>query len=339
MISDENNPEPGAKRAFAVPGRSAATYGYFGSAIIFGLITAALGPTLPGLADNVRTDLSQISLIFTAQASGYLLGSLFGGRLFDRLPGNRLIAVLLSCMVVLIFLIPVASLYWFLIVVFLALGIMLGSLEVGNNTLLVWLHGKKVGPYMNALHFFFGLGAFISPLIVARTAMVSGDIRSVYWLLALFAIPVVVWLGRLPGPRMPSSVVAGIKAKVNYGLVTMISALLFLYVAAEVSYGGWIYTYTVGQFGLGWASTAAILTSAFWGALTLGRLVSIPIAVHIKPADSIDWRSDRLFDQYRVNRFISSITARPLDRHVRFGIFHGSIFPYHGDLCRSTHVR
>ena len=46
--------------------------------------------------------------------------------------------------------------------------------------------------------------------------------------------------------------------------------------------GGWVYTYAVAA-GLGTASSAAYLTSAFWGALTLGRLLSIPLAAHIKP--------------------------------------------------------
>jgi FHS family Na+ dependent glucose MFS transporter 1 len=202
--------------------------------------------------------------------------------MFDRLPGNRLMALILCSLAVLIFLIPVVSLYWLLIAVFLLLGGMLGSMEVGSNTLLVWLLGKKVGPFMNALHFFFGVGAFISPLIVARAMAVSGDIRYAYWFLALAAIPVALWLGRLPGPDAPVGATAIRISQANYLLVTLLSLLLFLYVAAEVSYGGWIFTYTVGQFGVQMAGTAAILTSAFWGALTFGRLVSIPLAVRLK---------------------------------------------------------
>jgi FHS family Na+ dependent glucose MFS transporter 1 len=156
-------------------------------------------------------------------------------------------------------------------------------MEVGNNTLLVWVHGVKVGPYMNALHFFFGLGAIISPILVARLALESGSIQTVYWLLALSAVPVAIWLGRLAGPR------ANIKSafsQINpgdYFLIFMVALLLFLYVGAEVGYGGWIYTYTISLFGEKMAVTATMLTSAFWGALTLGRLVSIPMAVRIKP--------------------------------------------------------
>ena len=65
----------------------------------------------------------------------------------------------------------------------------------------------------------------------------------------------------------------------------MIALLLFLFVAAEASYGGWVYTYAL-KLGIGSATTAAYLTSAFWGALTLGRLVSIPLAARFRPARS-----------------------------------------------------
>jgi FHS family Na+ dependent glucose MFS transporter 1 len=57
---------------------------------------------------------------------------------------------------------------------------------------------------------------------------------------------------------------------------------LFLYVGAEVGFGGWVYTYAVRR-GLMGAAAAAYLTSAFWGALTLGRLLAIPIAARLSP--------------------------------------------------------
>ncbi|MGW8250397.1 MAG: MFS transporter, partial [Anaerolineales bacterium] len=127
--------------------RRAATAGYFGSFIIFGLLSAAIGPTLPGLAQNTGSDLSQISLIFTAQALGYLVGSLSGGRLFDRMPGHRLLSVVLLIMGCMAFLIPLIPNLWLLLAVFLLLGNMQGVIEVFNNTLLVWLYRVRVGPY------------------------------------------------------------------------------------------------------------------------------------------------------------------------------------------------
>ena len=57
---------------------------------------------------------------------------------------------------------------------------------------------------------------------------------------------------------------------------------MFVYAGAEVGLGGWLYTYAV-EMNLATPAAAAYLTSAYWGALTLGRLLSIPIAARFRP--------------------------------------------------------
>jgi fucose permease len=49
-----------------------------------------------------------------------------------------------------------------------------------------------------------------------------------------------------------------------------------------MSFGGWIFTYVL-KMGLGNETNAAYLTSAFWGALTIGRLAAIPLAPRFSP--------------------------------------------------------
>ena len=44
---------------------------YFVAFITLGLAMSSLGPTLPGLAENTRSSLSQISVLFTAQVPGH----------------------------------------------------------------------------------------------------------------------------------------------------------------------------------------------------------------------------------------------------------------------------
>jgi FHS family Na+ dependent glucose MFS transporter 1 len=65
-------------------------------------------------------------------------------------------------------------------------------------------------------------------------------------------------------------------------LVALIALFFFLYVGGEVGFANWLYTYTV-RLNLADATTAAYLNAAFWGALTLGRLLSIPIAARFSP--------------------------------------------------------
>ena len=265
------------------------TIGYCAAFIALGLTAASLGPTLTDLANNTRAALSHISYGFTARALGYLLGSFLGGRLYDRRPGNPVMGTMLLLMALSMALVPIIPVLWVLIAMLLFLGMFEGALDVGGNTLLVWLHGEKVGPYMNALHFFFGVGAFLSPIVVARTLAASGGITWAYWVLALLIVPVAVALLRLPSPSSPAderTTPGGEPAvaprRTSGLLVTLIAAFFFLYVGSETSFGGWIATYAKA-INLGDAATAAYLTSVFWGALTLGRLLSIPLAVRLRP--------------------------------------------------------
>src|SRR5690606_3866750 len=155
---------------------------------------------------------------------------------------------------------------------------------VGGNTLLVWIHRSRVGPYMNALHFMFGLGAFLSPLVIAQAVVWSGGIRWGYWMLAVYVLPLIIWLAREPSPvsEVEQDRTAAIRIHVNWPLVGLIALFMFLYVGAEVGFGGWVYTYALNM-GLADETSAFFLTSLFWGALTLGRLLSIPITARLRP--------------------------------------------------------
>ena len=258
------------------------TIGYFAAFIGLGLTAASLGPTLTGLAEHTGSDLAQISYLFSARSLGYLLGSLRGGRLFDRLPGHPLQAIMLVGMIVTMALVPLSSLLWVVTGLLFILGLAEGALDIGGNILLVWVHQRRVGPYMNALHFFFGIGAFLSPIIAAQALLRTNDINWVYWLLAIYLVPVALWLIRLPSPKVPSAVQSH-QRKIAYPvLVGLIVVYFSLYVGAEVSFGGWIFTYAT-TLELANPTTAAYLTSIFWGVFTIGRLVGIPLSSRIKP--------------------------------------------------------
>jgi FHS family Na+ dependent glucose MFS transporter 1 len=185
-------------------------------------------------------------------------------------------------MVLALSLVPLIPMLWLLAIVLLFIGAGEGMLDVGGNTLIVWLHGKKVGPFMNGLHFFFGIGAFLSPILVAQMILLNGGIAGAYWLFALLVFPVALWVLRLPSPSAPKADhLEKTVPRMNYALLWTIVVFMVLYVGAEVSYGSWIYTYGLAK---GFSEViAAYLTAVFWGAFTLSRLVSIPVAARVRP--------------------------------------------------------
>ncbi|HSF80613.1 MAG TPA: MFS transporter [Anaerolineales bacterium] len=267
-------------------GRLAKTAGYYIAFIVLGLSTAALGPTLPGLAEQTRSTLSQVSYLFSARSLGYLLGSLWGGRLYDRLPGQRVMVVMLLIMASALALMPGIPVLWLLAGVLWLLGVGEGALDVGANTLIVWVHREKVGPFMNGLHFFFGIGAFLSPVIFAQAILLSGGIAWGYRLLALSALPIALYTYLQASPARLGQMEDGSLAPIKVGRVLVISLFFALAVGLEGAYSGWVYTYA-RQLNLADAVTAAYLTAAFWGAFTVGRLLGIPLSMRFQPGKLI----------------------------------------------------
>ncbi|MGD9316492.1 MAG: MFS transporter [Anaerolineae bacterium] len=269
------------------------TIGYFAVFVVLGMETSILGPTLPGLAQQTAAQLAAISYLFTGHALGYMGGSFFGGRLYDRVPGHLVVVAMLALMATVLVLVPWIPVLWLLIPAWILLGVSGGALDVGGNTLMIWVHGRQVGPFMNALHFFFGLGSFLIPIIVAQAMALSGSFPWAYRVLALLVIPVALWMARVPSPASPNAANSQAdserqaEAETQPGVdvrrtVILICLLLGLYVGAEAAFGGWIYTYAVA-LDLSDVTTAAYLTSAFWGALTVGRLLAIPLATRFRP--------------------------------------------------------
>lgn len=247
---------------------------------------ASLGPTLPGLAAQTQSTLRDISFLFAARAFGYLLGSFAGGRGYDRFAVHPLMAVMLALMALMLALTPLLPWLPLLTVVLFVLGMGEGALDVGGNTLLVWAQRENVGPYMNGLHFFFGIGAFLSPLLIAPAVALSGGIHGAYWLLALLLLPCIAWLLRVRGPAAQHTEQPGAVLQVNRPLLFLIVIFFFAYTGAEGGFGGWVYSYALGMH-LSDETTAAYLTSGFWGALTLGRLLAIPLALKARPSTII----------------------------------------------------
>ena len=263
--------------------RLAPAIGYLAAFVALGMSSASLGPTLPGLAQQTGSRLSEISFLFSARAFGYLLGSIVSGRLYDRFSGHRVMGAVLIALAVCLFLVPAIPLLVLLAALLWLLGMMEGAIDVGGNTLIVWTYGEGVGPFMNALHFAFGVGAFVAPIVVAQAILLSDGVAWAYRLLAVLMLPALIWLLRAPSPDASATHEGGGDGPARPRTVFLISSLMFLYVAAEASYGGWVYTYAL-NLGISSATTAAYLTSAFWGALTVGRLVAIPLAVRFRPA-------------------------------------------------------
>jgi MFS transporter, FHS family, Na+ dependent glucose transporter 1 len=257
--------------------------GYFAAFISLGMITAALGPALPYLAEQTHSALSSVSILFVSRAAGLILGALISGKLYDRIPGHTmliggLVLVFVTCLIT-----PLPSLLIALIMITFISGIGQSVINMGGNTLLVWAHGSKVAPWMNGLHFFFGVGTITAPLIITWVLATTGNLVWAFVAIAALMLVPLVFLLRLPKlhPETAKQSADATSTSVPV-LVFLIAFFFFCYSGTIHTFGGWIYTYTL-EMEIAGPQTAGILTSVFWGTFTLTRLFLIPISARVRP--------------------------------------------------------
>ncbi|MBT7071600.1 MAG: MFS transporter [Anaerolineae bacterium] len=255
--------------------------------ISLGLGLGIVGPALPSLAEQTGSTLGAIGSLFLLSSIGGMLGTALSGRIYDRVKNGHLILGLAQLVSAIgLGLTPLAGSLPVLLSIALISGVSLGIINSGANILLMWTHKKDAGPYVNGLHFSFGVGAFLAPTIFAQVLNLGGTYQQTYWVLAGLGIPIALWmlfLSHSPSaPAEEESVTKG-KGYLRKVLPMVVIAMLFLffYVGSELTYGNWIYTYAL-TMNLADVTQAAYLTSGFWLSFTIGRAFSIFAAARFK---------------------------------------------------------
>ncbi|XP_033638939.1 sodium-dependent glucose transporter 1-like [Asterias rubens] len=137
------------------------------SFLVLGLSIAVVGPTLLALQKHLSVEFPKMSYVFIGRSSGYLIGSVMGGVMFDYINTALLIGLTLLVSGIGMLLAPFCLQLWNLCAVMSAVGLAMGALDTGANVFCLRLWGKRSPPFLQALHFSFALGAFISPLLAS----------------------------------------------------------------------------------------------------------------------------------------------------------------------------
>ncbi|XP_068614906.1 major facilitator superfamily domain-containing protein 4A-like [Brachionichthys hirsutus] len=142
------------------------TLTYWSVFFSFGLCIAFLGPTILDLSCQTHSTLQDITWVFFSQQLFLLVGSSAGG-LFKKTLLSSLVA-LFFCTLIISFVFAIIPLCRHIVVLSLALavaGTAMGVIDTIANLRLVKLYQKDSSVFLQALHFFIGLGALVSPLV------------------------------------------------------------------------------------------------------------------------------------------------------------------------------
>ncbi|XP_061666129.1 major facilitator superfamily domain-containing protein 4B-like [Syngnathoides biaculeatus] len=142
------------------------TLTYWSVFFSFGLCIAFLGPTILDLQCQTSSTLSQITWVFFSQQFCLLIGSSVGG-VFKRTLFTALCALFVSALIISVIfaVIPLCKNVLVLAIAMAVSGLAMGVIDTIANIQLVSIYQKDSAVFLQALHFFIGFGALVSPLI------------------------------------------------------------------------------------------------------------------------------------------------------------------------------
>lgn len=217
--------------------------------------------------------------IFTSIFAGSLITQIFLGPVSDKFGQQRVLWISLIVMGLGVLGYSNISNFWLLLVCAFFGGLGQGGVDIAANVITTNLYGEKSTPVLNLLHFFFGFGALAGPAMVSLSISTTGIARMVLWAggILLIILAVIVYLVKIklnPVIHPQAGSEANWKMVYSSPLLWFIGVLLLLHVGVENGLGGWVTTYLQRTTSIN-LENAALSTSAFWGALTIGRLLGI----------------------------------------------------------------
>jgi len=237
-----------------------------------GINSGWVGPFIPQISRVAHLPIERAGLIVSASAAGYFVSLLIAGEINQQLSAQK---ILVGAMVLftagLAGLAAAAGLAGVLCAGFL-IGLSNGGIDIGANALIVELNRDRLASALNYLHVLFGIGALLGPLIVSA-AFAS---RVPYWWVfgggALVCAAIGFRLGVTPALEVRTEPMPGdgFILMLSRPLIWVVSAMMFLYVGAEVGIGAWLFLYlrTAGALGPMLASSGV---SLYWLGLVCGR--------------------------------------------------------------------
>ncbi len=133
---------------------------------VFGMSYTMIGPLMPALLQRYGLKMAEGGTIVSIQNISGLAAVIFCGLFGDRLNKKGFIAIGIGLFTVTLLGVGTAPSFGLLMAIFFVFGIGTRIFDTLSNALMSDIHGEKRSLYLNLLHTFFGIGAFLGPLFV-----------------------------------------------------------------------------------------------------------------------------------------------------------------------------
>lgn len=263
--------------------------------IMIGANDGAVGVLLPNLQSYYHVDKASISFLFLCSTAGYFVASFNNGLLIDKVGKQYALMVgafIFSCGVgALILMLP----FLVALLAFAFIGLGNALLDAGLNSYVAELPNNTTK--LNYLHFFYGAGAWLGPIVASAVLALQWGWHSVYIMWLCFSLTALLALGTFfkerTGKALTRTAISTESGKLTSDeeenllsmtlkryVVWLAAGFLLIYVGSEVTVGSWSYSFLtesrhMASLPSGW------IVSGYWLGLSLGRLLLGHVAVRI----------------------------------------------------------
>ena len=255
----------------------AVTVAGFAVFLLLGIVIASYGPSIPHITERFNVSVSVAGLIVTANFLGEVIGLLALGLTHARWSLGGRLAVGTGLFGVGLLVAALAPTWPLLLLAVFVLGIGAGGLVVLVNLFFATRYGRRSPAMVGLVNTSYGIGTFLGPALVALTRGYS----IVFAVVGVGVLACLAFLRRAVDETVTADAAPPTLNSRTLGLVIAFALLLLVYEGLEAGVGTWEAT---DLLSLGSSSQfAAAATSVFWGAFTLGRVITAPLAVRWSP--------------------------------------------------------
>ncbi|KAI1304105.1 Major facilitator superfamily domain-containing protein 4A [Halotydeus destructor] len=154
------------------------TVSLFAAFFTIGMAISIVGPTILELQCALDVPYEQVVNILPVRAIGFGFGSLVVGVLYDKLNPLLTISVTLTTMGICTILTPWSVSLANLLIVACLCTIGGGMMDSTCNVFMLYIWGKQSQSYMQALHFSYGLGGLVAPLLASPFLSVPEELSA-----------------------------------------------------------------------------------------------------------------------------------------------------------------
>ncbi|WP_291787979.1 MFS transporter [Cecembia sp.] len=243
--------------------------------ISLGLPDGLLGVAWPFISDRLQVPLDRLGILLISFVAGYLSSSLSNSKIMEKVSLGLLLTM--SCFLTgtSLFAFVLIEEWFLLIIAAYFLGTGGGAIDTSIN---VFASAKFSASVVNWLHAFYGIGATSGPLILTAFIIQGHTWKAGYWSVGsiqillgiLFFATSKLW-EQQDKEDNTSSHTSYIKI-LSQPKVWVSIMLFFLYTGTEIGIGQWLYSILIKSRNVSEAS-GGFWVSAYWGSLTLGRIV------------------------------------------------------------------